>query len=325
MLRSNSKQTLSLFIQEQDVERIATALQRLTALELRPVEEANWAGEKRRHWSELVHRYSELKQRLEKLLQNLAIPQQAVPLLEPLEPAGDTTAIKETLRQAEQQLADWQGERREAEEAQRRLQLLIEEMHLLAPLDIPVEKLRQFRYLYFTVGTLPKDNLESIHLVLFHIPFVIIPFYESADRVLVFAATSQPQYISILDRALRSAFMEPLELPEHFSGAPLSIARELQKQLEQARHRLDELARQRQHLAENWRSPLLSLWQQVHQYLGIARQISQFGQHGPVYLVMGRIAQDHVNGLVEMVHNVAQGPHVILQTLNAAGSEKSQE
>ena len=67
----------------------------------------------------------------------------------------------------------------------------MEQMRLLAPLEVPVEQLANLKRLHLVVGTMPTANLARIQTALFRIPFVIIPAYTHADRTLVFAATSQ--------------------------------------------------------------------------------------------------------------------------------------
>jgi V/A-type H+-transporting ATPase subunit I len=129
---------------------------------------------------------------------------------------------------------------------------LLRNVRALAPLGIPLDELRRLRYIFLTSGLLPERNLPRLRESLARTPHVIVPTGRAgADgRILVTALCLRQQH-ETLERAVRSAQLEPVALPAHLSGTPEMVTAELQAQLktnEDARTAVDaerqSLARQ---------------------------------------------------------------------------------
>ncbi len=95
---------------------------------------------------------------------------------------------------------------------------------------------------------------------LFQIPFILIPLQTRKDRTLVLAASSKDN-AAILDRALKSAFFEPIALPPEALGRPAealeALKRKAQDIQDRARRALDG---ERKKLASELSPELTGLW-----------------------------------------------------------------
>ncbi len=301
-------QRVNIFIREEDIERAAIALARLGVLDVSETQETQgaWAEEEEAHWLGLANTYGKQHERLHHLINILELDQPHLPVPEQLSPEEDAARIKETLHEAETVIDDWQSRHTEAQKNREQVELLIEEMRLLEPLPEAVENLQNLDYLYLTVGTVPRENLEKLQVALFRIPFVILPIHHYDERALIFAATDQT-YAPILDRTLRSVFMEPLELPEDVSGSPQEIIANLEKRLAEIKQRQETLAQERRRLAQEWRTTLLTLWQQAYSNKKVVDLINQLRQHEDIYLITGWIPAQSLDNVLLALENVTEG------------------
>jgi len=282
---------VNIFLQEQDVEEVMVALARLEVLDVgESAEQARWSANEDSHWSDLTDTYTSQAHRLESLLTTLKIPHPEQQPPEELHPSNDVVRIRSTLTEVEQEVHAWQENTAEIEEQLKCLQLLQRSMQLLQPLDISVEDMHNLKFLHLVMGTLPRENFDNLQYILFRIPFVIVPIELDNERLLVFAATDQDD-APILDRALNSIFMEPLELPEDLAGTPAQVIPTLQAQQAEAEQRRKDLAQEREDLAKNWGETLLTLWRQARSNALVTRTISRLGYREGIYLITGWVPE----------------------------------
>jgi V/A-type H+-transporting ATPase subunit I len=296
---------INIFLQEQDVVPITLELARLGVLDLSENEQQEWGEAEQNRWSDLAATYTSQSHRLENLLATLEIPRQEEHPPEHLQPEQDTEQISSTLEEVEQALHHWQEQTAEVEEHLDCLRLLVRSIQLLQPLDISIEAMRNLQFLYLVLGTLPRENFANLQNILFRLPFVIVPIDTYEERVLFYAATDQA-HSAMLDRALRSVFMQPLEIPADLTGAPAEVIETLEQKQAEAEQRLEELAQEREHLANQWGDTLLKLWRQARSNAVVTRTISRLGHYEEVYLLMGWVPKKALDNVMKTVERVAE-------------------
>jgi vacuolar-type H+-ATPase subunit I/STV1 len=299
IFRSKQMRQINLFVDEEDIEGLTIALTRMGTLQF--VEErGNRSGGT---WSSLARRYGSLERRLDDLLDALEIAREETSPPEELHPSQDIDSMQDSVKEAEESVHDLQEREKAAEHAVERSNLLVEEMELLAPMDIPVERLRELEHLHLTVGTIPAEELASLRASLFHISFVIIPALEYDGRVLIFTATTR-EHGAILDRALASAYFDQLALPQEATGYPDEVMDELQSRLADAKDRLGAIKQERKQVTREWRERLLALWRRARADAKVAETIGQFSREGEMYLVRGNVPEDALDDLLQKVRGI---------------------
>lgn len=195
---------VNVFVDKNDVEDATIALARCEAFHLNP--QADDGDEKVPHWSELADRYASQKQHLDGLLDALRVARSPMPPPQRLSPGADAGDAARVIEAAEEVIGDWRSRRREAEKTIRHLDYLVKEMELLAPLDIPVEQLRNPTYMHWVVGTLPRENLESLRLALFE-NATRSRRHSGARRIHIFLPESEVEQATLA--LLKSGAFEP--------------------------------------------------------------------------------------------------------------------
>ena len=298
---------INLFIQDRDIEPVTVALIRLGALQLETdPQNAPAANE----WSGAANAYASQVSRLGSLLKTLGIGPQVLPPREESDVHNDLAQGLEALHTVERAVTDWRKRLDATKAEEERLNLLMEQLRLLAPVQIPIEQLAGFRILHLVAGVMPGQNLARIQTALFRIPFVILPIHQFGSGTLIFAATTQ-EHAPILDRALQSAFFEAIPLPQNLTGLPADVLQELTSQHTSAIHTLDSLEEERRKLADTWRETLLAAWNRARLDALLADMLSQFPRQGRIYVISGWSPADQVQHLVHKVNEASDGRAVI--------------
>ena len=98
-------------------------------------------------------------------------------------------------------------------------QHLLRNLRALASVGVPVEAFRGLRYVHLLSGLLPERSLPRVRESLARIPHLLTTAGTAGSdgRVLIAALTLRPNQ-EVLERALRSAQFEPIELPAELRG-----------------------------------------------------------------------------------------------------------
>lgn len=305
MFIPETMQKLNIFVKKGDLKPAAVALARLGRLHLSGGGDEHWS-DRTPEWRSLVDAFEDHKHRLEKLAQALQITDRQGQPPQDLDPREDPDPIDQSLQEIESTVGDWRKNHRQAQNDAEQVGNRIREMHLLAGLETPIEEIRTSEYLHRVVGTIPRKNLENLKVVLFRVPFVIIPIRVEDPRVLVVAATSR-NFREILDRALRAIFFEPVSLEVDVRGQPAEVLDALQRQQAECEQRLADLDKARADLAERFAPRLAGLRDRIEADLRVARAVTGFDRHGDVFLISGWIPQRSVDALMTAVESATEG------------------
>lgn len=308
------------FVLEPDLEAVTGALARMEALHLEDAVPEGWTPSP--EWNELANRYSGLSLRLGEMRNELGCGPVAETKADgDLHPKQDWRQIEAGLMAIEGQVQSWQRRRKESGQELESVKLGESQVQLLLPLDLRVEDLRGLTYQTVTVGIMPAGNVPRVAAALFQIPFILIPLQSRKDEALVLAASSIDN-AAILDRALKSAFFEPITLPPEALGRPAEALAALTRKAREIHERLNELDRERQKLASELSPELNRLWRQAVADRGLAQAIRRFPRHGEVFLISGWVPTTDVERVRKGVETAA-GHTVAIEVLKADPNRQS--
>ena len=306
---------VNFFIYEDAIQPVVLALAHLGTLQLEEESSAQ-EGTRQNRWKSVAATYAAQERRLRELIEALGLAPAAAGSPDAADSPNDIDLDRDQdrlgafLDQVEPLIDAWRSSRTAASQDLERLHFLIEQMRLLAPLDVPVEHLTDMHSLHLVVGTMPTSNLARIQTALFRIPFVIIPTHTYAAATLVFAATPSG-YAPILDRALRSAFFRPIPLPADVSGPPAQVLAEFERQHAGTEQRLADLQAQGRQLAGQWGEQLVSAWNRVQACRTLAEAIHRLPVQGEVYVVAGWVPGRRVAETIDTVQKLTGGRAII--------------
>lgn len=265
------------------------------------------------NWQQRFAAYSALERRVLALMKTLNVEEgQPSPELAKLQ-LIDIDLVSLTIDHIEQEI---QEITRDLEQGQKRLEQLQRYIYQLEPLmhlDIDISALRSLRYLVALLGIMPADNVERLRTSLIHIPYVLLILREENRQAVVLLVGARRD-AGILERAARSAYLNPLKLPDDYRGTPDQIIAAVRagiKRMEQ--HIADqkvEIERRHNTLGRQLRA---LLWR-----LRISRMVAEavvrYGKRHYTYLIVGWVPTDRVENLSQQLHQVSSAIFIEART-----------
>ena len=236
-------------------------------------------------WQEIAITYASLERRILVAMQALGVVQ------DPLPPAENIAMIeikmvRLLLEQIEQEI---QTANEQLISRQKRLEQLNSYLHQLEPIadvDLDINALCNPHYIFSRLGVIPLANLERLQTSLTRIPFVLLTLRKDSQRPVVWLAGAKRD-ADILDRAARSAYLDPLKIPPIHHGTPSDVIASLHTAIERSRQRLTEQEAAVKALYETHAQELQILLWRVRTSRMLASAISHFGRLRYTYLIIG--------------------------------------
>ena len=205
---------------------------------------------------------------------------------------SDELVTLDQLQSLDRQLKDLWARISALEEQSRRqnekvgaIRQLSNSLQKFSSLDLDLGRLRRHgQFLRIVVGTVPAENFGQLRRALSLTQFMIKTFYssEGSEHVVVFGPSQQRDEVGDL---LQSADFRELTVPQEFSGSPVQLQADLDRQIEQAQAQLQQLRRALSELIDENRATLQSaqvLLLQARPYASLATVLR--GKGGLVYL-----------------------------------------
>jgi V/A-type H+-transporting ATPase subunit I len=303
-LLAQSMRRIELVVPERDVVPVTEALAatgsfHLTSTRTPGVEDASL---QKSDWHEQAAAFMALEQRVLKVMEALGVNEGPPPSVSPhlIWPDVAQTDV-ERLEQ------ETQGPVQELEEEQRsldKLQRYLNQLKLIVDLDVDLDDLRNPRYTFLLSGRMPTTNIERLQSSLEHIPSMLVPLHHE-DHLATVVLIGLQRDADILNRAARSAYLNPLELPEAYRGTPAQAIVALEEGIERRRQHIAERRAAIEHLHETHIRHLRHLLWRVRASRTLAETIAGYGRLRYTYLVAGWVPTPRVDMVRQEVQQVS--------------------
>ncbi|HJR81590.1 MAG TPA: V-type ATPase 116kDa subunit family protein [Anaerolineales bacterium] len=255
-------------------------------------------------WQERAAIYSTLERRIQTVLQNLNLEERYSGSSD-FESMADLDTVRPAVERIEDEVKST-SEQLNAEK--KRLEQLESQLHQLEPIadvNVEVSGLRKSDYLYSILGIIPAANVSRLETSLSRVPHVFFTLREDSQRPVVWLLGPRSNS-DIIDRAAKSAYLNPLSLPEEFEGTPADITAAIRKAIEASKQKIGELSSKLAKLADTHRNELHELLWDVHVSRLMADAIVRFGQLRHTYVVVGWVPTADLNLLVERLREASK-------------------
>lgn len=257
-------------------------------------------------WQEKASIYAGLERRIQTIMQTLGMEEGAPPAVDPKAvPASGVVdiervrpvveQIEQSVKRASEQIA---AEHKRLEQAES----TIKQLEPVADIDLDISALRNPRYLFSMLGMIPLENMERLQVSLSRIPFVFLSLRQDSKRAVVWLAGARNN-ADILERAARSAYLNPLSLPDTYQGTPTQIISALQAGIQASQEKINTLKADLERLHNEYEAQLQkSLWA-VRSSRMLTDAIVRYGRLRYTYLIVGWIL---AAGLDELTQKLKQ-------------------
>ncbi|HEY9151734.1 MAG TPA: V-type ATPase 116kDa subunit family protein [Anaerolineales bacterium] len=265
-------------------------------------------------WQENAASYAALERRIQIVMQGLSIDEGGPPSSE-FDAMVEVEKIRPALEEIEGQVKaasdQLSGEKKRLEQ----LESILRQLEPVAEVDLDVSALRNSRYVHSTLGLIPAANVDRLQTSLARVPHVFLNLRSDADKAVVLLVGSQTNS-DVLERAARSAYLNPLIVPEEYKGTPANIIQSLHQSIDEAQHSIADAKESLSKLAETHRQQLRDLSWQVHTSRVLSDAIVRYGQLKHTYVVTGWVPVDDLDGLTTRLR--AASKEILIESLPTA-------
>jgi V/A-type H+-transporting ATPase subunit I len=268
-------------------------------------------------WQEKAAAYSTLERRIQVIMQNLNLEEKysgpstvdSIAELEPMQSAVDR--IEAEVKQTSDQLA---AEKKTLEQ----LESQLHQLEPIADTNVDVGALRKSNYLHSVLGIIPAENVSRLETSLSRVPHTFFILREDPKKPVVWLLGPRSNS-DVIDRAAKSAYLNPLTLPEEFEGTPAQITDSIRKAIETSKQKISELNGTLAKLANTHRNELQKLLWDVHVSRMIADAIARFGQLRHTYVVVGWVPSADLDTLTQRLKQASREILIEARPIEPAG------
>jgi len=193
-------------------------------------------------------------------------------------------------------------------DSQNRLEGFRNQIHQLEPIaevDIDISLLREQQYIHSILGTMPAVNQERLETSLSRIPYVLTTLRKERDDAVVLLTGAQFN-ADILDRAARSAYLNPLELSDSRAGTPSEIIKSLEKEIEKTQNDIEDQRSNIVQLHDRYEKQLQTLLWQIRGSKLLADAMARFGKLNYTYLIIGWVPTSKLESLTQKLKQISK-------------------
>ncbi len=189
---------------------------------------------------------------------------------------------------------------------------LASRLEMIKAIEMPLERIRGMEYARCRIGLLPPGNRPRLEESLADIHHALIPLKKVDEKELM-AALCLKEDLEIMERALRSAFFDFLELPEELSGDPGVLLEDLRKKMEQDSEALARLDQRCLELGKSLGERITRARDQVIMARNLVKAQEQFGQIDHAYIITGWVPAQGFERLRKAIEKATNGKAVVDQ------------
>jgi V/A-type H+-transporting ATPase subunit I len=255
-------------------------------------------------WQEKAAAYSTLERRIQVIMQNLNLEEKysgpsnvdSISELEPLQAA--VNRIEGEVKSTTDQMAN--GKKKFEQ-----LESQLSQLEPIAETNVDVGALRKSNYLHSVLGIIPAENVSRLQTSLSRVPHAFFTLREDPKRPVVWVLGPRSNS-DVIDRAVKSAYLNPLVLPEEFEGSPAKATESIRKAIETSKQRISDLNQELAKLANTHKEELYKLLWEVHVSRLIADAIARFGQLRHTYVVVGWVPSADLDALIQRLKQASR-------------------
>ena len=271
-------------------------------------------------WQETAGQYSALERRIQVIMQSLEIDEGQPPARD-FGAMGDVEKLRLEVEQIEEELRTitdaLSGQRKRLEQ----LESTLSQLEPVEGVDVDISSLRNSRYMFSMLGLIPSANIDRLETSLARVPHVFLTLRSDPATPVVWLAGTKGN-ADVLERAARSAYLNPLTLPDEYQGTPGNIIQSIRNTIESTRRSMEENQAALGRLGEQRRQQLRDLLWQVHTSRVLADAIVRFGQLRHTYVATGWVPTDNLEELTHHLKNASR--EILVETLPTSRSGPNQ-
>lgn len=263
------------------------------------------------NWQETATSFAGLERRVQVILQTLGLDE-GEPQSSEFEAMVEIPAVQKTVEEIEEEVRKTTDQLAAERKQVEHLENILRQLEPISDVDLDIASLRNSRFVFSILGQVPSANVDRLQTSLARVPHVFLTLRPDPQKPVVLLAGSQAN-ADVLDRAARSAYLNPLSLPEGYQGTPENIIRSVKDAIETTNHRLAQLQEALSGAATAKARQLRELLWDIHSSRVLAEAIVRFGQLRYTYVITGWVATHDLEILTQRLKSASR--EILIETL----------
>lgn len=272
-------------------------------------------------WQETASQFAGLERRLQVVLQTLSLEEGESPSDAQRDALIEVDKLLEAVEKMEEQVKSASEQLNSEKKHLEQLESVLHQLEPVKELDIDIASLRNSHYTYSMLGLIPAANIDRLQTSLARVPNVFLTLRSDSTKPVVWLAGPQSN-ADVLSRAAKSAYLDPLVLPEGYEGTPAKIIESLHTSIEQSKQKIEELQNKLAQFAKEHGNELRDLLWQAHTSRVLSDAIVRYGQLKHTYVVTGWVTVDDLPELTTRLKSASR--EILIETLPTSRSGHNQ-
>jgi V/A-type H+-transporting ATPase subunit I len=194
------------------------------------------------------------------------------------------------------------------------LNSLMQQLTPLADIDVDFSQMRDARFVYTVLGMMPPENVARLKTSLSRIPFVLYNLGQKQQKAVVWLACARSN-AEVMNRAVRSAYLDPIALPEGMDGTPAEIIASLQQQVKNSEMKIAQLRETLAGIRKQEQDSLLALLWDVRCSHLTVNAIVRYGRLKYTYVIVGWIYSSYLHKIKDKLRDIS--PEILVEAQKA--------
>jgi len=206
-------------------------------------------------------------------------------------------------------------------ETQKKIAHLRHNIDLLEPLsdvDIPFDRIRNRRYIFSILGTMPSSNIDRFKTSMAKVPFVPLVLKQTTELAIVLLIGLR-QNKDYLQRTARSAYLSGIDLSDTYQGTPAQIIASIKAEIDVLEEQVGNANQEVDRIRENRSVRLQDLYWHVRYSRLMCEALMRYGRLKHGYLIAGWLPSNQLEVLTNDL--TAISPEILID-IKQPGEER---
>jgi V/A-type H+/Na+-transporting ATPase subunit I len=182
---------------------------------------------------------------------------------------------------------------------------LLQQLDPISEVDNDFSDLKNAHYLYSVLGILPAENVERLHTSLARIPFALVPLKESNNKAIIWLSGLRKNQ-DVLERAVRSAYLTPISIPEDFNGTPAQIILSINSKIAESKLKIEKINQELTQAKQAFQEKLTSYLWTIRSSRMMVDAIVRYGRLKYTYIIVGWIYTSRIQSITQKIAQVSK-------------------
>ena len=256
-------------------------------------------------WKDRAAAYSALERQLVVTIQALEMDEGLPPSSNEPHDMTDIEAVRPLAEQIEKDVKEANDQLSASQKRVEELEEYIRQLEPIVDVDLDLGVLPKNRYIHSTLGVMPVANIDRLETSLSRVPFVLLTLQKGRENAVVWL-TGAEHNADILDRATRSAYLNPLDFSELHQGTPAEVIQSLNAEIKNLQDDIEQQKNVILKLRSTYKEQLYDLLWRVRTSRLLADAMARYGKLNYTYLIVGWVPSSSVESLTEQLKGTSK-------------------